>query len=373
MSESFSESFWGDKASGLEVLFQNLRHSQTAVKEFELFLRECSNNEEQYVKQLNKVTAQMQKFSPDSSLSPVWQCVLKDLNEHNAWAHLHFMHRLQELTKEVQSYHESLRKKKRKLRESELQTQLSVETYRALKAQLTKSKEQYVAISCELDKHNQLFEYNQNHSPNSTPVQQLALSIQKLEKKYLQAQDEYRQVVDKYNLARADYEARFTKSSQIFQTQEETHLEQMRRFVLTYTQLVAQLNSSRQKNFNDCQQKLNADYSNDVLLQLLIGAKSTGRERPQDVEFVAHMLGNCNNSSFSTINSNSELNLTTTTRNTQSPTTTARVFDFHEVKRAFVADTRSMSKNKSHENLSSSVAQELNNTGKSNGLHFGYF
>ena len=249
------------------------------------------------------------------------------------------------------------------------QTQLSVETYRSLKAQLTKSKEQYVGISCELDKHNQLFEYNQNHSPNSTPVQQLALSIQKLEKKFLQAQEEYRQVVDKYNMARADYEVRFVKSSQVFQMQEETHLEQMRRFVLTYTQLVAQLNSSRQKNFNDCQQKLNTDYSNEILLQLLIAAKSTGRERPQDVEFMAHMLGNFNNSSFSTINSNSELNLTTTTRNTQSPTTT-RVFDFHDVKREFVSESRSMGKNKSHENLSSGVAQELNNTAKSNGLDF---
>ncbi len=66
-------------------------------------------------------------------MAPVWQNVLKELNEHNSWSHLHFMHRIQELIKQVQSYYESLRIKKRKLRESELKTQLAIETFKTIK------------------------------------------------------------------------------------------------------------------------------------------------------------------------------------------------------------------------------------------------
>ncbi len=101
-SLKFDQHFWGEKNQGFEVLLQNLRNSQTAAKEFELFLRESTNSEDQYVKYLNKVTLQVQKFSNDSSLAPIWFNIIKEFNEHNSWSHLHFMHRIQELVKEVQ-------------------------------------------------------------------------------------------------------------------------------------------------------------------------------------------------------------------------------------------------------------------------------
>ena len=100
-SGQFLDAFWGDKNNGFEVLFQNLRNSQTTIKEFELFLRECTSSEDNYVKQLSKITSQVQKFLGDTSLAPVWQQVVKEMNERNSWAHLHFMHRIHELIKEV--------------------------------------------------------------------------------------------------------------------------------------------------------------------------------------------------------------------------------------------------------------------------------
>jgi hypothetical protein len=127
---SFERAFWGDKTNGFDVLFQNLRNSQTAVKEFEIFLRECANSEDQYVKHLGKVAIQIQKFLMDTSLSPVWHQVLKELNERNSWAHLHFMHRLNELIREVQSYYDDLKRKKRLFRESEQPTQQAVEAFK---------------------------------------------------------------------------------------------------------------------------------------------------------------------------------------------------------------------------------------------------
>lgn len=128
---SFADSFWGDKHNGYAVLLQNLRNSQSSVKEFELFLRECTSSEDHYVKQLVKITAQIQKFLADTSLAPVWHQVLKELNEKNSWAHLHFMHRIHELIKEVQSYYEDFRRQKKKIRESEQQTHQIVENFKA--------------------------------------------------------------------------------------------------------------------------------------------------------------------------------------------------------------------------------------------------
>ena len=85
----------------------------------------------------------------------------------------------------------------------------------------------------------------------------------------------------------------------------------MRLFIMKYTQLVAQLNSTRQKNFNDSQLKLNNVFTNEHLIEQLIILKSTGKEKPVDVELTKpHLL----NSSLSTLNSLSDLNLSTATR-----------------------------------------------------------
>lgn len=181
-----------------------------------------------------------------------------------------------------------------------------------MKAQLTKQKEQFHQISSDMRKQSQLLNYNENHSPSSTPVQQLTLHIQKLEKRSLQTQEEYKHAIDKYNAARLEYERKFTESCHTFQAQEEQHLKQMRSFIMTYTQLLAQLNSSRQKNFNDCQQKLNNVFTSESLLEQFILTKSTGTQRPAEVEFINPFL---TNRSLSTMNSsNSELNLTAMTQ-----------------------------------------------------------
>ncbi len=86
----------------------------------------------------------------------------------------------------------------------------------------------------------------------------------------------------------------------------------MRAFIMTYIQLVGQLNSSRQKNFNDCQQKLNNVFTSESLLEQFILTKSTGTERPVDVEFINPFLAS---RSLSAMDSASEINLAGLTRN----------------------------------------------------------
>lgn len=109
----FSENFWDDKLNGYFVIAQNLRNTLISVKELEVYLRECVTSEDQYIKQLNKCTAQIQKFIPESTVSPLWTNVLKEINERNSESHTNFMTRVYELIKDVQVYSEELRKKRK--------------------------------------------------------------------------------------------------------------------------------------------------------------------------------------------------------------------------------------------------------------------
>lgn len=284
---SFSNNFWDEKLSGYDVLGQNLRNIQATVKELELYMRESANNEDIYVKQLNKTTTQMQKFSSETSFSPIWFSVVKDLNEHNSWSHLHFMNRIHELIKEIQSYYNDLRKKKRKFRQNETKTSQLVEQFRNLKQQLNKSKEQYHQMCSDVEKQKQAIELNQQQNvPNQGVITNMTTALTRLEKKCQSSMDEYNQIIEKYNACKVEFEQRYADSCSLFQMYEETHLAQMRTFLFSYTQLLAQLNSARQKNFNECQHKLNNVYTVDYLIEQFIMTKGTGQDRPVETEFV---------------------------------------------------------------------------------------
>ena len=79
----FCENFWGEKINGFDVLCQNLKHSLISVKDLEVFLRECVNCEDTYVKNLNKLVSQSNKYNVSAnagSFNPIWS-LLKEINE----------------------------------------------------------------------------------------------------------------------------------------------------------------------------------------------------------------------------------------------------------------------------------------------------
>jgi hypothetical protein len=122
---------------------------------------------------------------------------------------------------------------------------------------------------------------------------------QKLEKKCQLLKEEYQSSIDKYNTVRIEYEQRFTESCNLFQAEEELYLQKMRTYIMNYTQLLAQLNSSRQKNFSDCQQKLTNVYTNEILLQQLVLKKRTGQERLPEIQQIETSLDTFSNKASS--------------------------------------------------------------------------
>lgn len=156
----FAENFWGDKLTGFDVLCQNLKHSVSNVKELDAFVRECANCEDAYSKTLNKLVGQLNKSNPAGTFTPVWT-PLKELNEKYASLHVHQVHQMQELAKEIQRYMEELSKRVKKIRENETQTQNVVQSFQEITQALNKSREQYHNLCQEFEKQKRGLDANQ--------------------------------------------------------------------------------------------------------------------------------------------------------------------------------------------------------------------
>ena len=172
----FCENFWGEKINGFEVLCQNLKHSLISVKDLEVFLRECVNCEDTYVKNMNKLVSQANKFSTSTnagSFNPIW-LPLKEIHEKYASTHLQLVQQMHELIKEIQRYNEELSKRIKKIRENETQTQNLVQMFQEIHQTLNKTKDQYQNLCIEFEKQKrqldpqQMAQYQQLSQQQST-------------------------------------------------------------------------------------------------------------------------------------------------------------------------------------------------------------
>lgn len=285
----FSKYFWDEKIRGYDLLNQNLRNSLNSIREFERYLRECITSEDQYLKQLNKNVITIEKFVAESTMSPIWFDLLRNLNENTVWSHMHYMNRLNDLTKEVRQHYQDMRLKKRKIKENELKTIQIIENFKAIKQQLKKSKEQYYQLVIELDKLKQTLEINQQQQPiNQAVILTLNTNIIKLDKKILNSMEEYKTNIEKYNQIKKEYEQKFIESCDVFQENEENHLKQMRSFIFNFLDTVGTLNQSRVKNHQTCYSKLETKHTVEHLIRKFISLKSTGQTHPRDAEFIEY-------------------------------------------------------------------------------------
>ena len=187
-----------------------------------------------------------------------------------------------------------MRQKKKLLKRNEAKTVQTIESFKSIRNQLNKSKEQYYHFCFELNKLLQKSIDMQNQSISSqfstsvSTSNNLTANIQKLEKKKTSSLEEYKSNVLKYNSIRDELEKRFNDSCQVFQVHEELHLKQMQVFMLDYFRLINELNDSRKRIFIEIQAKQNAKYSNDYLLQQMVISRRVGFEIPKCLEFVEY-------------------------------------------------------------------------------------
>jgi hypothetical protein len=138
------------------------------------------------------------------------------------------------------------------------------------------------------------------HSPSLAQSAMNSLAsrhTERLERKYRQAQDEYKLTIEKYNMVRNDYEKRFSdgkyssieiksrfrvfffKASSKFQAFEIDHIEKMLAFSLSYSEILQRNSDQIRTAQNEFNNKLKLLTGNE-LLDLFIEQKKTGTDRP---------------------------------------------------------------------------------------------
>uniref|UniRef100_A0A7N4PYQ0 FCH and mu domain containing endocytic adaptor 2 n=1 Tax=Sarcophilus harrisii TaxID=9305 RepID=A0A7N4PYQ0_SARHA len=147
----FVESFWGERNSGFDVLYHNMKHGQISTKELADFVRERATIEEAYSRSMTKLAKSASNYTQLGTFAPVWD-VFKSSTEKLASCHLELVRKLQELIKEVQKYGEEQVKSHKKTKEEVAGTLEAVQNIQSITQALQKSKENYNAKCLEQER-----------------------------------------------------------------------------------------------------------------------------------------------------------------------------------------------------------------------------
>ncbi|XP_055715772.1 F-BAR domain only protein 2 isoform X6 [Phlebotomus papatasi] len=268
MTVDFNDYFWGEKNNGFDVLYHNMKYGLVASKELTDFFRERSNIEESNSKMMTKLANKAGSGCVHGTFAPIW-AVLKGSAERLSSLHLQMVQKITELVKDITKYAEELHKKHKAVKEEEAGTLEAVQLMQASTHAVQKAKELYTSRMQEIEKLKK-----DNCSPKD---------LEKAETKLRKQQDDYKNLVEKHNPIKQEFERRMTITCKRFQDIEEAHLKQMREFLTTYIELlqtnhdmVGQVHTEFKRQF--------VEMTVDKLLEQFVLNKYTGLEKPEIVE-----------------------------------------------------------------------------------------
>ena len=149
---------------------------------------------------------------------------LKTASEKLSAIHLATLAKVNELVKELVKYSDDLYKKHKMLKDEESPTSEVVKSLQETTISLHKSKEFYKAKTAELEKL-------KRENPTTK-------ELEKAETKFRKAQEDYRNLCDKYSSIREDFEKKMMSSCKHFQQNETLYLTQMVDFVHNFHHLI---------------------------------------------------------------------------------------------------------------------------------------
>ncbi|CAK6444306.1 unnamed protein product [Pipistrellus nathusii] len=265
----FVENFWGEKNSGFDVLYHNMKHGQISTKELADFVRERATIEEAYFRSMTKLAKSASNYSQLGTFAPVWD-VFKTSTEKLANCHLDLVRKLQELIKEVQKYGEEQVKSHKKTKEEVAGTLEAVQTIQNITQALQKSKENYNAKCVEQERL-------KKEGATQREIDKAAVKSKK-------ATDTYKVYVEKYALAKADFEQKMTETAQKFQDIEETHLIHIKEIIGSLSNAVKEIHLQIGQVHEEFINNM-ANTTVESLIQKFAESKGTGKERPGLIEF----------------------------------------------------------------------------------------
>ncbi|XP_034784370.2 F-BAR domain only protein 2-like isoform X4 [Acipenser ruthenus] len=265
----FVESFWGEKNSGFDVLYHNMKHGQISTKEVSDFIRERATIEEAYARSMTKLAKSASNYSQLGTFAPVWD-VFKTSTEKLASCHLELVRKLQELIKEVQKYGEEQIKAHKKTKEEVASTLEAVQNIQSITQSLQKSKENYNTKSVEQERL-------KKEGATQKELEKAGLKTKK-------ATESYKSYVEKYAVAKTDFEQKMSETAQKFQDIEEGHVLQMKEIIQSYSQSIEETHLQIGQVHNEFVNNME-NTTVESLVQKCAETKGTGKERPGPIDF----------------------------------------------------------------------------------------
>ncbi|XP_063219184.1 F-BAR domain only protein 2-like isoform X2 [Bacillus rossius redtenbacheri] len=268
MSTDFVDYFWGEKNNGFDVLYHNMKYGAVASKELAEFLRERSNIEETNSKLLLKLAKQASSACPHGTFAPFWG-IFRSSAEKLSSIHAQMVQSISDIVKDINKYSEELHRKHKQVKEAEAGTLDIVQAIQATTVVVQKARDVLMQ---------KVFEYDKLRRESASPK-----DLEKLEAKLKRGQEEYKILVEKYRNMKVDFENKMEFACKHFQEVEAAHVTHMKNILDTYAQLLL-------KNHNEIGQvhidfkKQCSEMTVDRLLEVFVRNKSTGLEKPEQVE-----------------------------------------------------------------------------------------
>ncbi|KAM9112347.1 F-BAR domain only protein 1 [Pangshura tecta] len=265
----FGEHFWGEKHQGFDVLYHNMKQGQVSTKELADFVRERATVEETYGKSMAKMAKMATNGTQLGTFAPLWE-VFRVSSDKLALCHLELVKKLQDLLKEIARYGEEQGKAHKKSKEEVSGTLEAIQLLQGVAQLVPKCKENYQSKCLEAER---LRREGTNQK-----------EIDKVERKSKKAAEALRRAVEKYNIARADFEQRMLDSAMRFQQLEEIHLRHMKGLISSYSHSVENTHVQIGQVHEEFKQNME-NIGIETLLQRFAESKGTGRERPGVLDF----------------------------------------------------------------------------------------
>ncbi|XP_048686887.2 F-BAR domain only protein 1 isoform X1 [Caretta caretta] len=259
----------GEKNQGFDVLYHNVKHGQVSTKELADFVRERATVEETYGKSMAKLAKMATNGTQLGTFAPLWE-VFRVSSDKLALCHLELVKKLHDLLKEIARYGEEQGKVHKKSKEEVSGTLEAIQLLQGVAQLVPKSKENY---------HSKCLEAERLRREGTNQKE-----IDKAERKSKKAAEALRHAVEKYNMARADFEQRMLDSAVRFQELEETHLHHMKGLISSYSHSVEDTHVQIGQVHEEFKQNVE-NIGIEMLLQRFAESKGTGRERPGVLDF----------------------------------------------------------------------------------------
>ncbi|XP_033127327.1 proline-serine-threonine phosphatase-interacting protein 1-like isoform X2 [Anneissia japonica] len=279
----FVDNFWDaefNSSQGFDVLMKRLHDGRETCKEYEKFLKERAKVEEQYARNLIRLTKNVSsKEEIDGTLRRSFDEVISQTevmgNSHNS------MHqRLMEEAKKVEEFRETQREVRKKEEEQVKRIQIQKKEHYN---RMVNTKKSYETKCREADQAEDVAN-KARQSPNSKELEKLTNKKEKARAIAEAADDQYRAAVDTLENARKEWEKQMATFCVKAQNLEQDRIKYLRNSVWVYTNIGSIQCCTDDKLYEKVREMLEkcSDVEDN---DLFIRSKRTGSARPAPIVY----------------------------------------------------------------------------------------